>query len=177
VPDEWVGYIKNTIAEVAPNFTMRRMLNDYREQYYLKLFERKKILSGDHYSNTRLLAQWKNDMRRKWDNFEVESLNFTNPQDSSFKLGSDYSGTAVIVLNDIPADSLGLELIVINGKGSRREIVMKEEFKLVKVKDGKATFSIRVKPTRPGSFTFGVRAFPKHELLPHKQDFNLVRWI
>ena len=40
VPTEWVRYIKNSIAQVAPAFTMNRMLIDYEEKFYNKLYER-----------------------------------------------------------------------------------------------------------------------------------------
>jgi len=178
IPLQWVGFIKNTMAKVAPDFTMRRMLNDYQEKYYNRLFERKESLTANHYQKARLLAQWKQEMERKWDRLEVESLNFTSSLESAFQLGSDYSGTVIIQLNDLPASSLGLELIVAgNGKEGSAKIVMKKEFRLDKVSDGKAWFSIRVKPTKPGSYTFGIRAFPKHELLPHRQDMKPIRWI
>lgn len=178
IPKEWVGFIKNTMAKVAPDFTMRRMLNDYQEKYYNRLFERKETLTAKQYQKTRLLAQWKQEIERKWDSLQVESLNFSSSLESAFQLGSDYSGTVIMQLNDLPASSIGLELIVAgNGKESSRKIVMKKEFKLDKVSDGKAWFSVRVKPTKPGGFTFGIRIFPKHELLPHRQDMKLVRWI
>ena len=32
---EWIGYIKNTIAQVACEFTTNRMLTDYMNQFYV----------------------------------------------------------------------------------------------------------------------------------------------
>ena len=178
VPTQWVGYIKNTIAKIAPDFTMRRMLTDYQEKFYQKLFDRKEVLVGNQYKKVRSLAQWKKKTRRTWESFEVESFNFSNPPGSPFQMGKEYSGTVVIQLNNLSASSIGLELIVVgNGKEGTQKIVLKKEFNLDEVKDGKAFYSIKIKPTKPGSFTYGVRAFPKHELLAHRQDMKLVKWI
>jgi len=32
-------------------------------------------------------------------------------------------------------------------------------------------------PEKAGTFFYGIRIYPKHEDLPHKQDFYLLRWI
>ena len=37
---KWIGYIKNTVAMVASNFTTNRMLSDYCKQYYFPQSER-----------------------------------------------------------------------------------------------------------------------------------------
>ena len=38
VPVGWVSMIQKSISEVAPEFTMNRMLRDYIEQFYDKLY-------------------------------------------------------------------------------------------------------------------------------------------
>jgi alpha-glucan phosphorylase-like protein len=40
VPEKWVKFIKNNISEIAPHFTMKRMLDDYFDRYYYKLIGR-----------------------------------------------------------------------------------------------------------------------------------------
>jgi phosphorylase/glycogen(starch) synthase len=40
-----------------------------------------------------------------------------------------------------------------------------------------AVFECNIPINQPGVFDFVFRLFPKSPLLPHRQDFNLVRWI
>ncbi|MCB0636614.1 MAG: alpha-glucan family phosphorylase, partial [Lewinella sp.] len=40
----WVHYVKQIIAEVAPHFTMKRMLDDYYDRFYNQLFDSIKAL-------------------------------------------------------------------------------------------------------------------------------------
>ncbi|MBL7776216.1 MAG: hypothetical protein JNK89_09450, partial [Saprospiraceae bacterium] len=40
-----------------------------------------------------------------------------------------------------------------------------------------ATYACNFQPQTAGVFEFGFRMFPKHPLLPHRQDFGLVRWL
>jgi len=38
-------------------------------------------------------------------------------------------------------------------------------------------FACSFVPRTAGVFEYGFRLFPKHALLPHRQDFGLVRWL
>jgi hypothetical protein len=38
-------------------------------------------------------------------------------------------------------------------------------------------YECAVEPGMAGVYEYGLRMFPKHELLPHRQDFALARWI
>ena len=175
---QWTGFIKNTIAKVAPDFTMKRMLVDYQKKFYRKLAERTRILSEKQYSGAKTIAAWKREIEREWSGFEVQSIDFENPPGSAFNLGNEYSGSVVIDLKDLPASSIGLELVVAgNGKEGQQKVMFRQEFKMDKVEDGKAWFSIKVTPKKSGSFTYGIRIFPKHELLPYRQDIRCLSWI
>jgi hypothetical protein len=39
------------------------------------------------------------------------------------------------------------------------------------------TFFIEIPTLQAGVFDYAFRLYPKHPLLPHRQDFNLVKWI
>ena len=40
LPHKWIAMIKTSLADIAPNFTTNRMLHDYQERFYDKLYER-----------------------------------------------------------------------------------------------------------------------------------------
>ncbi|MCK7532759.1 MAG: hypothetical protein MZV63_17850 [Marinilabiliales bacterium] len=46
IPREWTSYIKNTMVKVAPEFTTRRMLNDYMQKYYTKAVGKEQADNG-----------------------------------------------------------------------------------------------------------------------------------
>ena len=49
VPEKWVSYLKNTFAQVAPNFTTARMINDYQQRYYKPQSERTAAMKNEGY--------------------------------------------------------------------------------------------------------------------------------
>ena len=47
---EWIQYIKKSVAEIAPHFTTKRMLDEYYDKFYFKLANR----SGNYVPTTML---------------------------------------------------------------------------------------------------------------------------
>ncbi|MBP5536841.1 MAG: alpha-glucan family phosphorylase [Bacteroidales bacterium] len=174
---EWVGYIKNTIAHVASNFTTNRMLTDYVNQYYDPQFVRSSKIQADDYALARSLAAWKQQMRENWDNIKVVS--YTQPAASySLEPGRNLTSEVVLDLGQIKPEDVGVEMLFTTydakGKLHIREIC---EFKLDEFNDGIAKYSASIFPERTGMYQVATRVYPKNALLPHKQDLPLVKWL
>jgi glucan phosphorylase len=178
VPAEWISYIKNTMVRVAPEFTMKRMLDDYYEKYYTKLSPRHKYLTENNFEKAKELAAWKKSMREEWDNIEVLNYSFEKSKDNVYRSGQDYIAEIALNVNKIPRENVGVEFIItrMNKQGEHR-FVASEELKPVSCKSGKCLYRTHLVPEKAGSFFYGIRIYPKHKDLPHKQDFYLLRWI
>ena len=50
---EWVQYIKKSMAEIAPHFTTKRMMDDYFDRFYNKLSDRSKQLRANNYKKAK----------------------------------------------------------------------------------------------------------------------------
>jgi hypothetical protein len=50
------------------------------------------------------------------------------------------------------------------------------ELKLTRVDGNLAYFTLEIETSLAGVFDFAFRITPKHPLLPHRMDFNLVKW-
>ena len=59
---EWIQYIKNSIAHIAPNFTMKRMIDDYIERFYLKEGKYGKDLKKNNFAKAKALVEWKDNV-------------------------------------------------------------------------------------------------------------------
>ena len=177
VPKEWIGFIKKSMGEIAPDFTMKRMLIDYREKFYSKLYSRTQEMRKDDFLMAKRIAGWKTRILKSWDNIEVVSVDIPDSPEDSFKLGKEYSGSVVVDLKGIKASDIGLEMVFSDNNNGCSELVQKQEFFLEKEEEGKAYFEGKIIPTKQGSLTYGFRIFPKHKDLPHRQDFMCLKWI
>ena len=178
IPVEWVSLIKNTMVKIAPEFTMKRMIDDYFEKYYNKLFTRNKYLIENNFEKAKEIASWKKTMRDEWDNIEVLNYSFEKAGDNIYRSGHDYRAEIALDVKNIPKENVGVEFIVTHmSKKGEHEFVASEEFRLINCKNGKCFYRASLVPEKAGSFFYGIRIYPKHKDLPHKQDFYLLRWI
>ena len=178
VPAEWISRVKNTMVKIAPEFTMKRQIDDYYGKYYNKLAKRNKHLIKNDFEKAKEIAAWKNKMRAEWDNIEVINYSFEKNEENIYRSGHDYKAEIALHVKNIPKENVGVEFIItrLNKNGEYR-YVDREEFKLISCKTGKCLYRATLVPERAGSFYYGIRIFPKHEDLPHRQDFYLLRWI
>ncbi len=178
VPVEWISLVKNTMVKIAPEFTAKRMIDDYYEKYYNKLFIRNKYLIDNNFEKAKELAAWKQSIREEWDNIEVLNYSFEKAGENVYRSGHDYRAEIALDVKKIPKENVGVEFIITHmGKHGEYEFVASEEFKLISCKSGKCLYRANLVPEKAGSFFYGIRIYPKHKDLPHKQDFYLLRWI
>jgi phosphorylase/glycogen(starch) synthase len=51
------------------------------------------------------------------------------------------------------------------------------DFTPVECTDGVAKYTASINPDRSGLYQVAGRIYAKNSLLPHRQDFELVRWL
>ena len=174
---EWIGYIKNTIAKVACNFTTNRMLTDYVNQYYVPQSLRAGAVAAKDFAQARELAAWKTHVRREWEN--VRLLSRSEPETSyDLTQAAQFHSEISLQLGDLKPEEVGLEVVFaqtdVHGKV---HIVDVQEFEVVEFADGIAKYKVDVLPEKTGAYLVGARLFAKHPLLPHRQAFECVKWL
>jgi glucan phosphorylase len=175
---EWISLIKNTMVKIAPEFTMKRQIDDYFEKYYNKLWDRSKRLVDNNFEKAKELAAWKKTIISEWDNIEVLNYHFEKPKENVYRSGHDYRAEIALNVNNIPKENVGVEFIITHMlKTGEHEFVASQEFTLVSCKSGKCLYRVHMIPEKAGTYFYGIRIYPKHKDLPHRQDFYLLRWI
>ena len=180
VPVKWVQYVKNSIAQIAPDYTTKRMLDDYRERFYNKQYRRVVKLRENDYQGAVDLADWKRKVAAGWDGVEVISIDMPDIAKKELGVGDKYVVNVVVDKKDLQDVEIGLEMVFTDGSSDDMEnvkMISAESFRLLEEQDGKAFYSIEYKLQMAGLYSFGIRMFPVNEALPHKQDFGLMRWI
>ncbi len=179
VPEAWVGMIKNTIAHVAPEFTMNRMIRDYIDRFYLKLFERSKLLKEKDSLIPKELSLWKNKILEHWKSIKVVEYDFPDVAREEFVMGNSYTGKVVLDLDGLSAEEIGVEMVHTKSRNSDETLVFRgtEELECTRVDGSLAEYTFVQQVDESGVFEIGFRIFPKHDNIPHRMDFPLVRWI
>jgi glycogen phosphorylase len=178
VPEKWVGFIKNNIFRVAPHFTTARMIRDYQDRFYIPQYARSQKLNSDNYQLAREMAAWKFWVSSIWNDIEVKEIDIADGVTHPMKIGQNYPGKVVIDLKGLSSDEVGLELVItLNGNNQPVKLIDILEFTPESFVDGISTYTLNVHIQQSGTYSYGLRLFPKNENLPHRQDFKYVKWI
>ncbi|WP_346862651.1 alpha-glucan family phosphorylase [uncultured Draconibacterium sp.] len=177
IPEKWVGFVKNTLANVAPNFTTGRMIKDYQDRYYNPQFDQAKKVKADSFKLAKELAEWKAKVAAKWDEIEVKKIEIIDGITQKMLMGEKYPVRVWVDLKGLNAKEIGLEVVITENEDGKDRIVAAVEFESEKCEGTVCCYKHIIKPDHPGSFAYSFRLFPKHEALPHRQDFKYVKWI
>ncbi len=179
VPEEWVQRIRNSISRITPMFTMRRMLNDYIEKFYKKQYDRSLKIQDNYFEMAGRIASWKGRMFRGWDSIEVLDVSYPETSGKPLMLGHEHNGKLVLDLKELHASSVGVEQVVVDIHPHNGEVDMidVQELQLISTEGSVASYRLQIYPTRAGAFHYGIRVFPRHPDLPHRQDLGFVKWI
>jgi phosphorylase/glycogen(starch) synthase len=178
VPEGWVRYIKNSIAHIAPEFTTRRMINDYLDKFYRPMFERLQELSVNDFELAHEIALWKRRVSAGWNEIELIEVNMPDIARQELGIGDDYTVDVKLDLKQLEGIEVGLEMLIVESNEEEfPPILDKEPFRIAHKEGSIVHFELKYRLNLPGSFRFGIRMFPINKYLPHQQDFCLVRWF
>ena len=174
----WIQVIKNSIARIAPHYTMKRQLDDYYSKFYNKLRDRSNLLRKDGCQLAKEIAAWKESVAERWDQIRVVSADKPEALIQGLPMAGQKYNIRIVIDEAGLEDAIGLELVTLStDKDGVDHIYSVEPFKVTGHQGNEYTFELQHMLNNAGSFKVGYRMFPKNDLLPHRQDFCYVRWI
>ena len=174
----WVKTIKNSIAQVAPHYTMKRQLDDYYSKFYCKEAAHFKELAANDFARAKALSDWKEEVAAKWNDIQILSVDrCAELQQGHVENGKDYTITVVVDEKGLN-DAIGIEQVVTYTNTDGKECIYSvTPLKLIKNEGSIYTFAVTHSFSNAGSLKVSYRMFPKHPDLAHRQDFCYVRWF
>ena len=175
--EDWINVIKNSIATIAPHYTMKRQLDDYYDKFYCKLAKRSAEVTANDNQLAKEIAQWKENVAERWDGIKVVSSD-TSVLTNGAETGKEYTIQYTIDEQGLN-DAVGLELVSLKNDQdpSDRRIQKVTPFTMIKQEGNNYTFECKINVNNAGSFKTCVRMYPKNDKLPHRQDFCYIKWL
>ncbi len=174
---EWIQYIKKSLAQIAPNYTMSRMIHDYMRKFYVPQAKRAGELKADNYAMARDIVAWKENVDARWDNIHVEGgIQVSDNLLNAVNNGKDIEAT--IRLNTAGLGrSLGIELVVYQDMDGESKFYGAFPLEVVAEDGDVLTYHLAQDIKYSGVFRYAFRVFPWDDRLPHRQDFAYLKWI
>ena len=172
----WIQYIKGSIGDIAPHYTMKRMIDDYISRFYNKEAKRAKKLMAHDYALAKEIAAWKEGVANAWDGIKV--LDIRHSSDTTAGVTNQpYRIDVVLDLNGLKPEDIAVEQVIFRSEDGQEKLSSVRPFKVVKTEGNVATYELSAKIKDAGMFRYGYRIVPVNAALPHRQDFAFVRWI
>ena len=166
------------MSKIAPDYTMKRMMDDYFGLFYNKLCARSVMLAENNFTEARKIADWKKEVAAHWDSFEIESFRYISKSSYQQAVGDNYTIEIVINREDLRS-MLGVDMVITreNPENHTLEFIFSEPFTLMKEEGAMLYFELKRTIAEIGHFKVGFRVYPYNENLPYRMDFAYVRWI
>lgn len=174
IPHRWIGYMKEAIRTCAPEFSMRRMVKDYTNRYYVPEIQQSQKVAQNRYERARTLAAWKERVRQNWNSLEVY---IDGRREGQLSLGEGIEVRAWVRGDKITPDDLCVELVY--GEARDDQVVGQYTVPMHYSKrelDGSYRYDALLKPEISGTFAYNVRVVPSHPALDEKYSLGLIRW-
>ena len=174
---EWIQTIKNSVTKITPRFTTKRMMDDYFEKFYNKLAKRHALLGADNYKVAKEIVDWKQNIVAHWDGIEVVNSTL-NAKSAELSVGNKCTIAVELDIKDLNDKGIGVELVAVRtSTHNNNKLFEVKPLELVKTKGTHLFFETEYQLSYAGGMKFGLRMYPKNDLLPHRMDFCYVRWI
>ncbi|MGL6021606.1 MAG: alpha-glucan family phosphorylase [Chitinophagaceae bacterium] len=176
ISEDWITLIKNSLCEVAFDYTTTRMLNDYRNNLYNPLTKRATLLKKNDYALAKNLASWKKRITAFWDDLYVESDRNENFS-SQLILGQEKTYHVRVHIGQLEKEDVRVELLVWDNNSHKEKIIHYQAFKCMHQEENTLFYETNYLPQLSGNFSIGIRVYPYNESLGSRTDLALVTWV
>lgn len=178
ISKKWCGKMKHTIADIAPHYTMRRQIDDYYNKFYRKMSERTRLLEANDSALAREYSQWKHKVMRLWDSVRPIGLKYPDSEREAMDTSGEFYAEVSLYTSELKAEEIGVELVIANKQNEKINTYTNIlPFELVESGCKKATYRIRIQTPAAGVHDYAIRVYPHCDLMPHRMDFPVVKWV
>jgi starch phosphorylase len=172
--------MKRSMGTILPRFNANRMVGDYLAQSYGPAARQGRRFARENFHGAKDVAAWKNRVFAAWPGVRIRRIN-----DSTARtlFGERIRIEVAVFLNGIDATDVRVELRMDDALGGISPAVStanKGRFFVhanTIAETGEQRFVLDFSPDSCGKFDYRVRVFPYHDLLTHRLETGLMRWL
>ena len=172
----WIEMAKHSLVSVLPRFNSTRMLSEYLAKFYAPAAAQGRRYLKEACSGAREVAAWKAKVRAAWNKVAIR------PHGQALRrigFGESIRVEVAANLNGLAPADVAVELLL--GRPGKLEGDNIRTYRLGHaglMGDGKAhLFTLELAPELCGKLEYRIRAYPHHELLTHRFEMGMMRWL
>ena len=135
-------------------------------------------MRANRYAKAFEIVDWKRNVEANWDKIEVESIKVPDPDVRPLTFGEVMIAEITLKTPGLKKGDVGIEFVAATKTNDVIDkLVRVDQLQLVDAGEGWARYYISLPINRAGVFNYTFRIFPTNDMLPHRQDLPLVKWI
>ncbi len=178
LPRKWIARVKNSMKKLGPFFNTHRMVQEYFEKYYSKSFEKRTLLKERKWHLAKELTAWKGNILQNWNSVKLVNTDLNGAASRQLFVGEELPVKAEIDLGSLTPEDVEVQIyfgpLENNNPQNNATVVMSPESR--KSKNGFYRYSGNVKCSRSGQQGYTIRIVPKHALMIHPFELDVVYW-
>ena len=169
VPRRWIARIRESMAQLTPEFSATRMVRDYVEKAYLPCAASRARRVANDCAPARALCAWSHSMAERWHSLHLGVPNVTRGEDGSWHF------TVPVSLGDISPEEVRIELYAeTRGPLGAALLSLNRERPIPGAMNGFIYSGSAPSSRAPNDYT--VRAVPHHTDAQLPQELPLILW-
>lgn len=174
LPREWIGMMKESIAQLAGYFSTQRMVREYAIDYYMPAYQRYAELTEHGIEQGIQYADWLQNVKVKWPQVKIVSV---KTSDQDMVVGAELGVEAIVNLGELRPEDVSVQLYS-GPLTSRGEIVQGQAQNMTVSSSANGTYVFKgsVVYKSSGERGLSVRVLPQHEDLANPFMTGLITW-
>jgi starch phosphorylase len=172
----WVALAKRSLVTLLPRFNTARMLSEYLARFYVPAANQGRRYAENDYRGAREVAAWKARVRAAWNN--VSARRQDEPP-RRIRFGEAVHAAVVVNIDSLAPSDIVVELLI--GRPGHLAEDRVRSYRLQHagpLAGGKEhLFVAELTPELCGKLEYRIRVYPYHELLTHRFEMGMMRWL
>ncbi|MEZ5394142.1 MAG: alpha-glucan family phosphorylase [Bryobacterales bacterium] len=168
IPTAWVARMRESMAQLTPQFCADRTVRDYTQQHYLPAASEYAARAADKGALAKQIVTWRRALEQEWHNLRFGAVKVQTR-------GNAHYFEAQVHLNGIPPDAIRIELYADGLEGGPPEIHAMTRFRPLENAANMEVYSGQAPATRPYA-DYTARAVPCFAGETNPLLTPLIRW-
>jgi starch phosphorylase len=172
----WIAMAKRSLVTLLPRFNTARMLNEYLTRLYVPAATQGRRYQEDAFDSARQVAAWRAKVSAAWNNVSVQRHGDATRR---IQFGETVRAAVAVNLDSLAPSDIVVEMLI--GRPGRLAEDRVRSYRLQHkgpIAGEKAhLFVAELTPDLCGRLEYRIRVYPHHELLTHRFEMGMMRWL
>jgi starch phosphorylase len=172
----WITMAKHSMVSILPRFNAARTVGEYLTRFYKPAAQQWRRYVQLNFAGARAVANWKARVRTAWQSVSIRRI---DPVRQRIPFGESLRFEVAVILDGLTPEDVVVELLL--GRPGDGSLPHARSYQLSRegpiANSSEHLYMIEFKPELCGKIEYHIRIYPFHELLTHRFEMGMMKWL